>query len=92
MIAAEATRHFTYMGLTVNEYRADTGAGIARHEHEHAHLTLCVQGKCLVRKEGREIVLDCTSKPVELRGREWHEIEAVEDGTVFLNVFAAGRL
>lgn len=87
MIDATLARQFTYMGLSVNEYRADAGAGLPKHQHAHAHLTVCIQGKCLVRKEGREFTLDSTSQPVELRGNEWHEIEAIEDGTVFMNVF-----
>lgn len=28
------------------------------------------------------------TQPVNLRANEWHEIEALEDGTVFVNVFA----
>lgn len=26
-----------------------------------------------------------------LKAGEWHEIEALEDGTVFINVFAEGK-
>jgi hypothetical protein len=29
------------------------------------------------------------TQPVNLVADEWHEIEALEDGTVFVNVFAA---
>ena len=28
------------------------------------------------------------TQPVNLVANEWHEIEALEDGTVFVNVFA----
>ena len=31
------------------------------------------------------------TKPVNLVAREWHEIEALEDNTVFVNVFAEGK-
>jgi hypothetical protein len=31
------------------------------------------------------------SQPLNLPAGEWHEIEALEDGTVFVNVFAEGK-
>jgi hypothetical protein len=44
-----------------------------------------------VRKEGKELVMTKKTQPVNLRGNEWHEIEALEDETVFCNVFAEGK-
>lgn len=44
-----------------------------------------------MRKEGRELVMDKNTQPVNLVAAEWHEIEALEDGTVFVNVFAEGK-
>jgi hypothetical protein len=29
--------------------------------------------------------------PANLKASEWHEIEALEDGTVFINVFAESK-
>lgn len=85
------SRTFVYMGLRTNEYHANKGEGLPKHEHTYAHLTMCVTGKCLIRKESKEFIADPTTEPVELRGKEWHEIEALEDGTVFINVFAEGK-
>jgi hypothetical protein len=31
------------------------------------------------------------TQPVNLPAYEWHEIEALEDGTVFVNVFSEGK-
>lgn len=31
------------------------------------------------------------TQPVNLVADGWHEIEALEDGTVFVNVFAEGK-
>jgi len=31
------------------------------------------------------------TQPVNLTANEWHEIEALEDVTVFVNVFAEGK-
>lgn len=45
----------------------------------------------MIRKEGIEKVIDKTTQPISLRAAEWHEIEALEDGTVFINVFAEGK-
>jgi hypothetical protein len=41
-----------------------------------------------VRKEGRELEMTKDTQPVNLVGTEWHEIEALEDNTVIINVFA----
>ena len=48
-------------------------------------------GTAIVRKEGRELVMTKDTQPVNLTANEWHEIEALEDGTVFVNVFAEGK-
>ncbi len=78
----------TQEGTTLNVFHANKGEGLLRHEHPYSHLTLCHAGRCIVRKEGRELVMTKDTQPVNLLGGEWHEIEALEDGTVFVNVFA----
>ena len=80
-----------YDGASVNVYHADKGQGLPRHEHRYAHLTMCHAGSCIVRKEGRELVMTKDTQPVNLVAGEWHEIEALEDGTVFVNVFSEGK-
>ena len=81
----------TYDGASINVYHANKGEGLPRHEHIYSHLTLCHAGSCIVRKEGRELVMTKDTQPVNLVAAEWHEIEALEDGTVFVNVFAEGK-
>ena len=80
-----------YDGAVLNVFHANKGEGIPRHEHEHAHLTMCHAGSCVIRKEGIEKVIDKNTQPINLRENEWHEVEALEDGTVFVNVFAEGK-
>ena len=81
----------TYDGATLNVFHANKGEGLPRHAHSYAHLTMCHAGSCIVRKEGRELVMTKDTQPVNLLAVEWHEIEALEDGTVFVNVFAEGK-
>lgn len=83
--------NFTYDGAVVNIYHADKGEGLPRHEHTYAHATFCASGSCVVRKEGKEIIVTKETQPINLRAAEWHEIEALEDNTVFVNVFAEGK-
>jgi len=78
----------TYDGAVMNVYHANKGEGLPRHSHAFSHLTMCTAGSCVVRKEGREYVFDKTTQPADLVAVEWHEIEALEDGTVFINVFS----
>ena len=82
---------FTYDGAVVNVYHANKGEGLPRHEHAYAHATFCAVGSCVVRKEGKKVVFDKYTQPANLVAGEWHEIEALEDGTVFINVFSEGK-
>lgn len=79
---------FTYAGACLFVYFANKGHGIPKHTHDYAHATYCTAGSCIIRKEGKELVITKHSQPVNLVANEWHEIEALEDGTVFTNVFA----
>jgi quercetin dioxygenase-like cupin family protein len=81
----------TYDGATLNVYHANKGQGLPRHEHTFAHLTMCHAGSCIIRKEGIEKVVTKDTQPVNLLANQWHEIEALEDNTVFVNVFAEGK-
>lgn len=81
----------TQDGTTLNVYHPAKGEGLPRHEHKYSHLTMCHAGSIVVRKEGRELVMTKDTQPVNLVANEWHEIEALEDGTVFVNVFAEGK-
>lgn len=92
MTKAIGTAHsFVYDGAQLNVYHANRGEGLPRHQHIYAHATMCCNGSLIVRKEGIEKVLTKDSKPVNLVANEWHELEAAEDGTVFINVFAEGK-
>jgi quercetin dioxygenase-like cupin family protein len=81
----------TYDGTTVNVYHANKGQGLPKHAHAHSHLTMCHSGSCAVRKEGKELIMTKVTQPVNLLADGWHEIEALEDNTVFVNVFAEGK-
>jgi quercetin dioxygenase-like cupin family protein len=81
----------TYDGAQLNIYHANKGEGLPKHEHAYSHLTICHAGSCVIRKEGIEKVIDKYTQPINLKAVEWHEIEALEDGTVFVNVFAEGK-
>ena len=85
------THSVTYDGATMYVYHADKGQGLTKHSHTYAHLTMCHAGSCMVRKEGKELLMTKMTQPVNLVAVDWHEIEAMEDGTVFCNVFAEGK-
>lgn len=78
-------------GTMLNVYHANKGEGLPKHQHIFSHLTMCNAGSIIVRKEGRELTMTKETQPVNLVALEWHEIEALEDGTVFVNVFAEGK-
>jgi quercetin dioxygenase-like cupin family protein len=81
----------TYDGILLSIFHANRGEGLPRHEHRYSHLTICHAGSVVIRKEGREFVMTKETQPVNLVAGEWHELEALEDGTVFVNVFVANK-
>jgi len=81
----------TYDGAALNVYHANKGEGLPQHSHAYSHLTMCHTGSIKVSNERRSLVLTKDTQPVNLVAAEWHEIEALEDGTVFVNVFAEGK-
>jgi quercetin dioxygenase-like cupin family protein len=87
-----APKHqFTYDGAQLNVYHANIGEGLPKHDHIYSHATICHNGSCKVSLEGRSYMITKDSQPLNLPAGEWHEIEALEDGTVFVNVFAEGK-
>lgn len=86
-----ATHAFIYDGTNINIYHVNKGQGLSKHQHEYAHATFCCAGSVYVRKEGKELLIDKTTQPINLTANEWHELEAAEDGTVFVNVFSEGK-
>lgn len=93
MTVAVQPRHtFTYDGAVTNIYHANKGEGLPKHEHTYSHATFCCSGSCVVRKEGKEVVFTKDTQPANLKAAEWHEIEALEDETVFVNVFAENKI
>ena len=82
---------FSYEGAQINTYHANKGEGLPKHQHTWSHATMCNAGSCLISLEGRSHIINKDSQPLNLPANEWHEIEALEDGTVFVNVFAQGK-
>ena len=92
MVAPITPRHsFTFDGAQINVFHANKGEGLPRHNHVYAHATFCTSGSCYIRKEGKEVLADKNTQPINLIENDWHEIEAAEDNTVFINVFAEGK-
>ena len=91
MIQILPKHQFTYDGATLNVYHANKNEGLSKHQHQYAHATVCHNGSCLISLEGRSYTIDKNSIPLNLPANEWHEIEALEDETVFVNIFAEGK-
>ena len=91
MIMIYPHHFFKYDGVLINIYHANKGEGLPKHEHIYSHATMCNAGSCIVKVENKELVMDKNTQPVNLPANKWHEIEALEDGTVFVNVYAEGK-
>jgi quercetin dioxygenase-like cupin family protein len=91
MQAVTPVHSVVYDGAQLNVYHANKGQGLPKHQHAYAHLTMVHAGKLIARKENKELVMTKETQPVNLVANEWHELEALEDNTVFVNVFAEGK-
>jgi quercetin dioxygenase-like cupin family protein len=91
MIESAPAHSFVYDGVIVSVYHVNKGAGLPKHEHKYAHATMCSSGSIVVRKENKELIMTKDTQPANLIAEEWHEIEALEDNTVFINIFAEGK-
>ena len=80
---------FDYDGTHFNTFHANAGEGLPRHDHVYTHCTQCTAGRLKVTKDGVELILTKDSQPVVLTAGEWHELEALEDGTIWNNIFAS---
>ncbi len=76
----------------INVFHANTGEGLPSHIHNYEHLVFCHAGKLIVRKEGRELMMTKDTQPVNLIANEYHEVEVLEDSTVFVNIFNASQI
>jgi quercetin dioxygenase-like cupin family protein len=85
MISIAPTTRYVYKGVNSGIYVANIGEGLIRHEHTFAHTTVCIQGRMVVRKEDKELELTPMDSPLLLTANEWHEVEALEPNTIFMN-------
>ena len=67
-------------------FYVNKGDGIQRHLHQTDHSMLCASGSCIVRFDDHELVMDKNSEMILFPANVWHEIEALEDNTIFINV------
>lgn len=86
VVPVHPRRVFTYKGVRTSEYLLNTGEGLPKHDHPHNHSTMCVTGSYVVRKQNVERVLTPQDTVVDLVANEWHELEALEDNTIVINM------
>ena len=91
MITITPQHSFTYDGAVSNVYHANKGEGLSKHLHAYSHATICHNGSCVIRMEGKERIINKHSGAFNLPANQWHEVEALEDNTVFVNVFSEGK-
>ena len=87
-LVAHPKHSFSYENTRLDIFHVDRGYGLPKHDHVYSHVTFCMAGSCVIRKENKEVIVDKFTQPINLVANEWHEIEALEDGTVFCNVLS----
>lgn len=81
---------FDYHTSSKSIYHGNKGEGLPEHTHTFDHANYCSSGSCIVRvfkPEGiKEVILTKLSQPIDLKANIPHEIEVLEDNTVFINI------
>lgn len=85
MLVAKLTLSFKYLGVEVKTYEANAGEGIPTHLHSFAHGTICQAGLCKITIDENSFVL-ANNVLYEMPANTAHEIEALENGTIIVNV------
>jgi quercetin dioxygenase-like cupin family protein len=88
MIGIIPQHSFIYDGAKLNVYHAAKGEGLPNHSHIYSHATICHNGSCVIKMKNKKKIINKHSGAFNLPPNEWHEIEALEDNTVFVNIFA----
>jgi quercetin dioxygenase-like cupin family protein len=91
VISIYPKHEMTSENTRIKIFHANKNEGIPLHSHEYSHVTICMNGSCKLTQEDKSVVVNKDSTPVNLLAGKWHEIEALEDNTVFVNVFAEGK-
>ena len=86
-----AKHSFSYEKTQNKVFHANKGEGLPKHQHDYAHATICHNGSCIIRMEGKEKIINKHSGAFNLPANKWHEIEALENDTVFVNIFVEGK-
>lgn len=81
-----------YAGALVTVYRLDAGERIPRHRHAVNHSTSVLEGKTVARifDDRPDTLMEPHSPLLDLPAGIDHEIEAVHDGTIVVNVIKEG--
>jgi quercetin dioxygenase-like cupin family protein len=83
---------FNVDGCTINTFHIDkAGEGHPKHEHDYDHVTQVHSGRLLVTTPNTSFIMDKHTDPIRFPANEWHELEALDDDTVFCNIFALGK-
>jgi hypothetical protein len=72
-------------------HQLNKGEGLRQQAKNSKHAIVCIFGLCVVKTNNFEKVIKVGSQPVNLMAGEEYKIEGLEDGTVFMTVFAEGK-
>jgi quercetin dioxygenase-like cupin family protein len=78
------------MGCTYIRYVFSVGEGLPIHVHDVDHLTIVSSGRIRASSGSRTIERSPFDAPILFKANNHHEIVALEDDTVILNVFLGG--
>ena len=88
---AMPTYSFDVDECTINTFHIQK-AGEGHPKHDYDHVTQVHSGKLLVTTPKTSFVMDKNTKPILFPAKEWHELEAIENETVFCNIFAENKI
>jgi len=88
IIEKEPAHQMNVNGVLVQSFYVNNGEGVNNHEHDYSHVTLCHSGKIRITNSYVQVDMDSNTPAILIKGDEWHQIEALENNTIFISVFS----
>jgi mannose-6-phosphate isomerase class I len=84
-----ATYKYLFNNVQFYRYQVNLAEGLERYSHDDPHMIICLAGQIVIRGQymQADVTLDPLQTPIILNANSWHEIEALENSSCFLQIF-----
>jgi quercetin dioxygenase-like cupin family protein len=87
MVENKAVSHLVFFdNVDIRVFYLNKNQGLPLHEHTTGHMVICGSGSIVCRSNNTEVILNKYSEPFYFQPCIPHEIEALEDNSMCINI------